>query len=404
MKSLIILRGLSKHEKTNWIRKERLNNFLVDLDLIKTLYYKPEFKGGRDFLTRSLDDVIYKRAIEILINRMGGSLVVLDWEQEQTTSIELLAKVMGYTVFYKIFPVPADFETDLKKYHDFKYIPKSREQIKKIVEEFKAENYSNKHVISTFRDVENYWKNEISQIKVKSGGTVLHISDIHSHWSLVEDIVIPKISKNSLTIFLGDYIDGPEPDGSRKMMEYVLSCDNDSVIFLEGNHELRLRKYLGWKALRNTKKVLSEALLTDVPNDFMEQTSRQFDDLDAAESWVWINGLNKKLMEFCVYEKSRNKFICSHCGLRWVDQIGIKYLGNLLNTNKYTDRVDEFFSNKYSKEGIWSIHGHCHYLGNEVNKFPGVFNLDPPDEKKVLLLESKSNLKFNIRCLEQEEV
>ena len=63
MKSLIILRGLSKFEKDSWLKRERLLNFLVDIEAFKRLYYKPEYKGGRDFLVRSLDDLIYRRTI-----------------------------------------------------------------------------------------------------------------------------------------------------------------------------------------------------------------------------------------------------------------------------------------------------------------------------------------------------
>lgn len=402
MKSLIILRGLSKFEKDSWLKRERLLNFLVDIEAFKRLYYKPEYKGGRDFLVRSLDDLIYRRTIEVLVSRMNGSLVVLDWGLDSTVAIEQLARVLGYQVFFKIFPVPPDYLSDLKKYQDPRYIPRSKDQLAEQVAIFKKQDYSEKQCIDSFSDIEKYWDKNTPVFRVKNKSSILHVSDLHSHWNMLQEDIFPMIKRNYLNIFLGDYIDGVESDGSRKVMEYVMNETSDNIIFLEGNHELRLRKYLGWKALRGNKRIVSETLLSEIPQDFFEQTASQFDDISAAEAWQWIDRLNNKLNEFLIYERAGNKFVCSHCGLKWMDQINPKYLGCLINTNKYTDKTDEFFSRRYYKSGYWSIHGHCHYLGCEYNKFPGVFNLDPPDERKVIVMEGKSNLKFNIQCLEQE--
>lgn len=402
MRSLIILRGLSKSDKDAWLRKERLLNFYIDLETLRNFYYKPEYKGGRDFLVRSMDDTVYRRMIEILISRMNGTLVVLDWGLDSTVAIEQLCKVLGYTVFYKVFQTPRDYLSNTKKYQDPRYLPKSRDQMKQAVEKFKEQDFTDKNLINSYSDLENYWKKELTMYDLKSGSTVLHVSDLHSHWSVLESIILPKTRRSGLTVFLGDYVDGPEPSGSRKILDYILSEKREKIIFLEGNHEFRLRKYLGWKVFRSGKRILSESLFSDIPTDFLENTSSQFDDLDATESWRWIEELNSKLKEFVIYQRDSKKFICSHCGCRWLEQISPKYIGNLINTNKYVERTDEFFSKKYSERDIYSIHGHCHYLDALPDKYPRVFNLDPPDEKSVLIMEGKPNFKFNVRCLEQD--
>lgn len=402
MRSLIILRGLSKSDKDSWLRKEKLVNFAIELEALKKLYYKPEYKGGRDFLVRSMDDIVYRRMIEILLSRMNGSLVVLDWGMDSTVAIEQLCKIMGYTVFYKIFPIPKDYITDQRKYQDSRYLPKSKEQLEKEVKDFKSQDYSGKNIINSYRDLENYWNRVNILYKLGSRGSVLHISDVHSHWTVLQDIILPKIDRCLLTVFLGDYIDGPDPMGSRQTIEYVLRENRDNILFIEGNHEARLRKYLGWKALKGNKRILSETLFNDIPPDFLEQTAPQFEDLTASDAWRWIDELNNKFLESVVYERFEYKFICSHCGLKWVDQLCPKYIGSLLSTNKHIEKVDEFFSKKFTSKKIWSIHGHCHYVDYEFNKFPGIFNLDPPDENKVILMEGKPGMKFNIRCLEQD--
>lgn len=399
MKTLIILRGLSKSEKESWLKKERLFNFLVDIDSFKKLYYKPEFKGGRDFLVRSLDDLVYRRTIEVLVSRMNGSLVVLDWGLDSTIAIEQLARVLGYTVFYKLFQVPKDYLCDLKKYQDPRYIPKSKDQLQEIVDKFNEQDYSDKNIINSYKDIDKYWDKSTPVFKIRGKSGVLHISDLHSHWSILKNKLMPQINKNYLTIFLGDYIDGLEEGGSRLSMEYVLRETRDNIIFLEGNHEARLRKYLGWKALKSQKKIISETLYNDIPKDFLDQTAKEFDDIGVAECWQWIDNINNKLTESLLYERLDNKFICSHCGLKWIEQMNPKYIGSLVNTGKHIEKTDEFFSKKYSEKNFWSIHGHCHYSNLNFSMYPNVFNLDPPDEKKVVVMEGKSNLNFYIKVL-----
>lgn len=402
MRTLIILRGLSRFDKDSWLKKEKLLNFSIELETLKRLFYKPEYKGGRDFLIRSLDDLVYRRMIEILISRMNGSLVVLDWGTDSTAAIEQLARVLGYTVFYKVFSVPKDYLTDPKRYQDPRYLPKSKDQLKEEVESFKKEDYSDKLLINTYEDLEKYWESATPIFKVRDRSSVIHVSDIHSHWTIVRDIIIPKIVHKGLTIFLGDYIDGPNSGGSREVMEFIMREQRDNVIFLEGNHEQRLRKFLGWKALKGNKRIVSESLYSEIPPDFLEHTAKEFDDLTAADAWNWLDELNGKLHEFFIYERQGYRFICSHCGLKWAEQVCPKYVGSLLSTNRHIEKTDEFFSKRYSEKKVWSIHGHCHYSGYEFNKFPGVFNIDPPDENKVIIMEGKPNLKFNIRCLEQD--
>ena len=181
MRSLIILRGLSKFDKEAWLKKEKLLNFVIELETLKSLFYKPEYKGGRDFLIRSLDDLVYRRMIEILISRMNGSLVILDWGTDPTGAIEQLARVLGYTVFYKVFDVPKDYISESKKYQDPRYLPKSKDQLKAEVENFKKEDYSEKLTIDSYQDLEKYWEDATPIFQVRDKSSILHISDIHSH-------------------------------------------------------------------------------------------------------------------------------------------------------------------------------------------------------------------------------
>ena len=110
MRSLIILKGLVKSDKQNWVKREGLMNFFLDIDYIKKLFYRPDYKGSKEFLTRSFDDVVYKVFLQALCSRLStGTLVVIDIDNDSVSSIEDLAFIFGYTVFYHVESTPYDY-------------------------------------------------------------------------------------------------------------------------------------------------------------------------------------------------------------------------------------------------------------------------------------------------------
>ena len=42
MRSLIILKGLVKRVKREWVKRERLDNYFIDIDTIRKMYATPE--------------------------------------------------------------------------------------------------------------------------------------------------------------------------------------------------------------------------------------------------------------------------------------------------------------------------------------------------------------------------
>ena len=89
MRSLIVLKGLVKSQKLAWVKKERLGNFLLDIDTVKKLFYRPDYKGTKEYLIRSFDDVVYRVFIQSLCSRLStGTLVVVHMDNESLTSVE----------------------------------------------------------------------------------------------------------------------------------------------------------------------------------------------------------------------------------------------------------------------------------------------------------------------------
>lgn len=398
MRSLIILKGLVKSSKYSWVKRENLLNFYLDIEDVRKIFYKPEYKGTRDFLTRSYDETVYRVFMEALISRLStGCLVVVNMEQDSTAVLEELALFFGYTVFYHVEKTPSDYVGKNRKYCEDCYLIPSKETLKKEVNNFKSVSYVGKNLIDTYEDVCLYFKNLLKPIGLKKSDTVLHISDLHSHHKIFKDVLEPIINQVSLTICLGDYIDGPEEGGSRNLIDMLLGYENPNVLFLEGNHEIRLRKWLAYLFFKGKgKRTLYETLEGYLPKDF-ENTEKEFGELTVLDTLKLIRKLNNKLLNFVIYEKAGITYYCTHSGVRWLEQLSPKFVGNVICSNKNPDRTDEYFSRKYSCQGMISIHGHCKYP-EELNcfKYPGIINIDTEDEHKVNYFINETNKKFKV--------
>lgn len=398
MKSLIIVKGLAKTEKLNWVKEERLENYFLDIDVFRKLYSTPELiKPDTEALGRSFGSLIYQRFIEALIIRLGkGCLVVVDLDEEPVNSIELLAMIHGYTVFYLVQPIPQDFCNKPKKYCLPWQVSKKKEELDNDVKNFMNLQLGDKNIIKTYQNIIKYWSERENVIRVKKKDIITHISDLHSNWSLWCDIMSELDTK--LVIHHGDYIDGPEKGGSKKLIQEILK--DDQHIWLEGNHELRLRRYLGWK-LASTgggNKTVADLLYSLLPDDFLKTTALEFESLNHNECRKWLIELNKKLKTHVIIVRGCMSYICTHAGLKMVEQLSPKYIGNVIYGNRDIDRYDKEFSHRNSDSNFISVHAHCKYpQGWNTNKYNRVFNIDPENETKVVVFNnSKDNWSFKV--------
>ena len=152
MRSLIILKGLVKAEKLRWVKNNKLENYFLDIDVIRRLYCMPELIApGKEILEKSYSSTVYQRFMEALCSRLGkGCLVVIDPEQEAGSIIELLAHIFGYTVFYVIQDIPKDYIENQVKYRIPYYPTKRKSDLTREIGIFKNQLPKSKLKIKTY--------------------------------------------------------------------------------------------------------------------------------------------------------------------------------------------------------------------------------------------------------------
>ena len=384
MKSLVILKGVSKIHKRYWIEKERLENYLVDIDTVRKLYANPELiTPNRPVLNRSFGDTVYHRFLEIICLRMSrGCLIVIDPELESCDVFETLAFIHGYRVFYVYQEPPQDFLKKPRKYNIPYYPMKRKSDMERDVQTIKSFDKAGKNIIGSFKELQNYWLDEAEKEQIfPDSGKILFVSDLHSNLKLYGKL--PDFKKYDKVIFFGDYIDGPEEGGSRKLIDKLIKSKTTKISWLEGNHELRLRRYLGYLMLKEFgKKGLADLLYSTLPEDFLRTTAKEFTGLSGSQSKAYLEKLNQKLKMFVILG---GKYICTHSGLRFREQLDPRFIGNVVYGNRDMGRYDKEFSSIHTPHDLWSIHAHCKYFDSwEPQRYPRVVNLDPPSENEVV--------------------
>lgn len=405
MKTLIILEGLVKSEKLNWVRQEGLENFFVDINNLRKLFSNPDlFAEDYEVLDKSHADLVLKEYFKVIISRMKkGCMIVTDPELEKTKILEKLAFIFGYTIFYVIQPIPLDYVTKGRKYNINYYAPKNKSTLEKEVVEFLNIDAEDKIVISSFHEVEDYWAGKCSQYNndnFPDDAKILHVSDVHSNYSLYKKL--PDFKNYNAVIFYGDYIDGPEKDGNKKLIKEIFNDrKNKNVIWLEGNHELRLRLFFGSYLFSERNKDIGKALLDLLPGAFLDSTAKEFPKLTSEKAINFLIKMNSNLRSFFAYNYNGTNYICSHSGLRFIEQLTPKFIGNVINGGKNVNLSDSIF-NEYAKDnGVVSIHAHCKYHDEwNPRKFENIINLDPKSDTEIIYAE-QNNKDWNICQLER---
>lgn len=162
-----------------------------------------------------------------------------------------------------------------------------------------------------------------------------------------------------------------------------------NTIWLEGNHELRLRRYLGYIIYSEGNKDIKRILFNSLPEQFLNTTATEYSKFSEQAARNYLEKMNKSLKLFFTFDLGSDKFICTHSGLKYTNQLSPKFIGNVIYGGRNNiNKIDQEFDKCVDNYGAKSIHAHCKYHdGWNPRKYKNVINLDPQSENEIVYAE-----------------
>ncbi|TKX29756.1 serine/threonine protein phosphatase [Campylobacter sp. MIT 12-5580] len=306
MRLLFVLRGNYFNAQKEWLAKNELLNYTLDLEELRFL------AGGYKMLSNGYKSLDYRNASEILEHlfkllelRMNkGELCIVNAPNANNSILKEykdLALKYRYELFIIEFNTLNLEEVKLKNFiiaqQKGVFIPEHileaidyALQKEKIAKKFKViKPYEFKEHLYQIRDLSAYKK-------------IHHIGDIQGCFSVLKK-AINKIKKDEFYVFLGDYIDrGIE---NAKVIKWLLKLKGlENVILLEGNHERHLIKW----ALNQTAS--SKEFNENTLKDFKKEKLTKED----------ARALYPHFKECFCYKFEEKIIFCSHGGLNFLPE------------------------------------------------------------------------------------
>lgn len=244
MRVLVLMRGPMGSGKSTAIKNAGLENYTLSADDYRLKVTSPALDiEGNFHISSSRDKIVWESLMRDLEIRMqNGDFTIVDATH---TTVKLINKYkqLADTYGYKIFYIQMDtsLEECIRRNAE-------RDEYKRVPEDAIYRSYELTHSVNPskvftrinhFDEVTNFYTvdltNRYDEIKI--------VGDIHGSYTVLMEAVSKTIDNDRiLHIFLGDYCDrGAE---ERKTLDWLLdNCERKNVIFLEGNHDINLRRW-----------------------------------------------------------------------------------------------------------------------------------------------------------------
>lgn len=392
MRVFYMLRGIPASGKSTFIKKHKLEDYTISSDEVRKLFNSPGYEVENTELlndnqpskvwrglSQENNKIVWQTINEMLESRFkAGNTTILD-----ATNINLkelnrnyrLAKNYNYRVYVVDFmnglSLEEAEERNRKRAEETGFlVPDS--VIKRMFETYQNIKLPNKFdVVSPNEMLETLnWRtidltsSDYKHVKV--------IGDIHSSGEALEE-ALSDFNDETLYIFVGDYFDrGKNPVKTMEVLDRVL--DKTNTIFLEGNHENHIRKYLYGE--KGKSRFFTQTLPVLLEHD--ENVTKHF-----------LIHLIHRLQPVIVLTTGKQNFIITHAGLS-SEQVKIFNHGKravLLNNDffirgvgKYEFDVDaeyeQVISGMDDEFGAIQIHGHRNAFLHSATEFKRIYNLE----------------------------
>lgn len=391
MRKFYLLRGIPGSGKSTWIKKNNLEDYTISTDKIRIMFNTPDKEWNFD-LNSTKEDIsqennkeVFEFIDKVLEYRfMNENTTILD-----ATNIKLkdlnkyykMAKKFNYKVYVIDFMQNKNLNdiknNNLKRSHYVPeaYLDKQYNLYNSIKQEAIAKGINQDLVMNNgglpkkfnvirpneFNNTIHYYFNDMNEYK-----KIKVIGDIHS-CAIPLKKILGKYNKDTLYIFLGDYFDrGTEPIETMKILNNYL--DKRNVIFLKGNHEIHIQKYIA--GIKNGKGY-----------EFMSKTLPKLKSQNDIDTNKFLRKLLNRLQDVSLIFFDNKRFIFTHAGLM-PEQLDFDKYG-LHNSNyfikglgKYELDIDKEFNKIGKDKNIIQIHGHRNNFLHNENEFEYSYNLE----------------------------
>ena len=340
MRTLLLLRGVQGSGKSTYIEKNELQPYTLCADDFRTLVCNPILNMEGDFhISQENDKLAWGMLLQALEERMKrGDFTIIDAThstQKMVKNYKALAEMYKYTIFVKEFDV--SLETCLERNSSrerYKFVP---EDIIRKYHSLITQTSLSKGIlkINDISEINNFYIDEISD-KYKR---VIVIGDLHScNTALTELLEKEKFDKDTLYIFLGDYLDrGLEHKETFNKMLHLSKQSN--VILLEGNHEKSLAIWCQDRNERLSKKFINETLKPLIEN----KTEEEIEEFKSV-----CRQFYKKLRQAYAFNFNGINYLCTHAGLPAVPNLAyISTEAMIKGVGGYDDNISGIYEENY---------------------------------------------------------
>lgn len=340
MRTLLLLRGVQGSGKSTYIEKNELNPYTLCADDFRTLVCNPILNLEGDFhISQENDKLAWGMLLQALEERMKrGDFTIIDAThstQKMVKNYKALAEMYKYTIFVKEFDVPLETCLERNRLREkYKFVP---EDIIRKYHSLITKTSLSKGVlkINDISEIDNFYIDEISD-KYKR---VIVIGDLHScNTALTELLEKEKFDKDTLYVFLGDYLDrGLEHKETFNKMVHLSKQSN--VILLEGNHEKSLATWCQDRNERLSKKFINETLKPLIENK-NEEEIEEFKSI--------CRQFYKKLRQAYAFNFNGINYLCTHAGLPAVPNLAyISTEAMIKGVGGYDDNISGIYEENY---------------------------------------------------------
>lgn len=362
MKTLIILRGCPCSGKSTFVKNQGWENYTIEPDKLRVMFSSFKYdSSGKKSIDNKEDGVVWKTVSNMLETRMkNGAFTVIDAtniRRKGLNEYKTLSDKYRYRVYVVDFTdVPAAIckERNLQR------------EASKIVPEYVIDKFSNalteNTVPSSFTVIKPEEIDSVLYTPADYSGykAIHHFGDIHGCYTALKQYIDEQggIKDNELYIFTGDYLDrGCE---TKQTLLYLMELSKlPNVIFLEGNHEIHLRRYV------NNEE--------DFSDTFCKFTKPRLADISTKDIKRFLN----RLGQMAYYTYGEKTVVACHGGVPCIPDIYTMSRDLIYGADEFekSDAVDEaFFDN--TPNNVYQIHAHrnVNLVPTQVND--RVFNLE----------------------------